>query len=69
MFAQKVERILCADGGSDINLMPPDLFEELEKKEALMNITEYQKPRRYNLVLSTNTSGEELYFECDKEKH
>lgn len=66
MFAKYEERISCADGDSDINLIPPDLFADLGKRGAKMTVKEYTKPKRYNMALTSSPEGEEIFFECDK---
>lgn len=37
-FAGKVQWKLCADGGSDINLLPPNIFEYLLENRAELKV-------------------------------
>ena len=67
MFAKSVSRILCADEGSDINLLPKDLLEELMEKGAVLKTSKFATPRRYGLAIDNDESGNMLYVMCDKE--
>lgn len=49
-FDGKVERILCADGGSDIILMPRCALQALLETRAGMKITKYNRDSRFPLA-------------------
>lgn len=60
LFAGKIESILCADGGSDINLLPRRLFRCLLEKRADMKVRNYEKARRFPLA------AVDKFVECDR---
>ena len=60
-FAGAVNATLCADGGSDINLLPPSVFAQLLERRAHMRVTKYDKVRKFALAASN------LFVTCDRE--
>ena len=67
MFSKTVNCIICADGGSDINLLPPNMFDELMRRDANVHVTKYKEPKRYGLATSSDAQGESIFVTCDKE--
>lgn len=49
-FAKSQRRKICADGGSDINLMSPDLFASLAAQATPLSTEKYQNERRFTLA-------------------
>jgi len=61
MFAGMVLAQICADGGSDINLMPEKIFAELLQLRAQMTVKKFDKGRKFGLAAAG------LYVSCDRE--
>ena len=61
MFAKSVTRKFCADGGSDINLLPMDLLDELMEKRAVLKTSKCAIPRRYGIDIDKDESGNMEY--------
>lgn len=65
-FAGTVTRDTCADLGSDINLLPPDVLSVLISERADVNITVFNVPRQYGMAVQTSTEDKPIYVECDR---
>ena len=66
LFAVLESHVLCADNGSDINLIPSNLLSSLLRKGAMIEVKTLKTPRRYGLAAVTSADGRELFLECDK---
>jgi len=66
-FGHKIERMICADNGSDINVLPPDLLRELEESGAKMKVRKYDQPKIYHLAVAAVSDGAPAQFACDRE--
>lgn len=53
-FAGKITRKLCAESGSNINLLPPDVLADLVSRKADITVTRFAAPKRYELAVSTS---------------
>lgn len=49
-FGKGVSRVVCADGGSDINLMPPSVLENLLEENKDLEVTYFKEPRKFGLA-------------------
>ena len=67
MFSKTADCIICADGGSDINLLPPNMFDELMRRDANVHVTKFKEPERYGLAPGSDAQGESIFVTCDKE--
>lgn len=65
-FAGTITQLLCADGGSDINLMPNSLLSSLATQGADRKITNFQHPRSFVLGTKTSASKDPIDIKCDK---
>jgi len=66
-FGNKIERVICADNGSDVNLLPSDLLKKLEDAGADMKVRLYDTPKVYNLAVSAVSNGAPATLSCDRE--
>lgn len=66
-FPETIVRRLCADNGSDINLMPPDLLASLIEKRANIQVTSFKSIRKFGLAASKSEDEQPLYVACDRE--
>ena len=66
-FAQVSECIVCADIGSDINLLPPTLLNELQDSGAKMTVVKFAKVRAYGLAVTENADGNVAQIICDRQ--
>ena len=67
MFAKKVKKILCADGGSDVNLISPEILQDLLEKGTRVKVTEFESPKQFGLAATNNQKGEEIFVTCNKQ--
>ena len=67
MFAKKVKTILCAAGGSDINLISPEVLQDLLEKGARVKVKEFESPKQFGLAAKNNQKGEEVFVTCNKQ--
>ena len=67
MFSKKFKTILCADGGSDINLISPEILQHLFEKGARVKVTESESPKQFGLAAKNNQKGEEVFVTCNKQ--
>ncbi len=65
-FARLETRIICADGGSDINLMPEELLSSLLARGADIKVHNYNVPRKYDMACKGHKNNR-VFIECDKE--
>ena len=66
MFAKNFKTILCADGGSDINLVSPEILQDLMEKDARVKVTEFESPKQFGLAAKHHQKGEEVFVTCNK---
>lgn len=66
LFAGKQTRVLCADGGSDINLMPQELFTCLLSEGAEMRVSHFQQVRQFGLGTKDSVDKSDISVACDK---
>lgn len=57
MFANCVSRNICADIGSEINLMSPDVLSMLVEKGAKLSVLLFRAPSKYGLAISKDQDG------------
>lgn len=50
--ASLIEKRTCADGGSDIDLMPSNLYEDVLEKRAYMEVTAFDSPKTFGVAAS-----------------
>ena len=60
IFAGVETRPSCADIGSCINLMPPDLFSKLLEKGAMMQVENFDTNRKFEMAVSEDTDGKKV---------
>ena len=65
-FAQKSEHTICADSGSDINLLPPTVLRELQEVRAEMTVVMLPAPRSSGLAVKDDPDGKEVRIVCDR---
>ena len=65
-FADKVEETVCADIGSDINLLPPAVLHYLEQNGAKMTVVKLPKLRSFGLADEKNPDGQNVSVQCEK---
>lgn len=69
LFAKSVTRILCADGGSDIILLPKDLLDELMKRGPVLNASTFNTTHHADTDLQSTTMNLKTWFmSCATEK-
>lgn len=49
-FERVVESILCANGGSDINFLPQNLWEELTRSKKDMKVIRFESHKSFSLA-------------------
>ncbi len=65
-FADCETRALCADGGSNINFVPADLFLSLVSNGAAMEVEKFDTPWRCGLAADKLPNGKNVYVECNR---
>ena len=63
-FGGTVTKMLCADGGSDINLMDDVLLAALTAAGADMKLTVFRHPQTFGLSTKQSTDGSEVNVSC-----
>lgn len=66
VFAEVETRAVCADTGSCINLMPPDLFASLTSKGACMKVNKFDINRKFGMAVKKDGNSNDVYVECDR---
>lgn len=66
VFAEKVHTVVCADLGSDINLMCPGVLHELETQKAKLTVEHINPPMKFELAVTENIDGCPAMVECNK---
>lgn len=61
-FNAAVTRVLCTDIGSDINLMPPELCEEISEKDKELQILHFKTPRKFRLAASEDANDQPIFL-------
>lgn len=56
VFAENITTTVCADLGSDINLMCPNLLVQLIERSSTIEVTFFERPRRFYLAVSTDST-------------
>ena len=64
--AGSVQRIICTDSGSEINLLPPDVAATLLASSIDMRVTTFQAPRKYGMATKNLAQAEPVYVKCDR---
>lgn len=57
MFHKKLTKVFCADGGSDLKVLPPDVLNSLFRKNADMKVKRFTTVRRYDLAAKKDQDG------------
>lgn len=66
-FAKKVSNVVCAVGGSDINLIPYKIVQYRFEKNARIHVTKFETAKQFGLASQKNERGEEMFVTCDKQ--
>lgn len=66
-FAEIVFCALCADDGSDKNLIPPSLHNEIFKEVKYSTLPNLTVPRQYGLAVTTDRRGNSVLATFDKQ--
>ena len=59
--------MICADGGSDINLMSPALCRQLKTASTETLVTRFTKPRSFGLAVSETVDRTPISVICDRQ--
>ncbi len=66
-LADVTSQVLCADIGADINLMGDTFLNELVQKDAKVQISEFQSPKRYKPAANTDKNGNTMEIQCHRQ--
>lgn len=67
MFAKKESNIVCADGGSDINLIQYKILQNVLQEGARFHVTKFEKAKHFGSAEQNKEKGEEIFVNCEKQ--
>ena len=57
----------CADGGSDLNILSPEILSKLPDKQPELKVTTFDTARKYGLTAKTDDQDKDIYIASDKQ--
>ena len=65
-FAETLTKVLCADSGSDVNLIGPKDLAALLSSGAEVKVKKFHAPRQYQMAAEEDIDDNKVFVECDR---